>query len=357
MSARGYWGWLAVDDGVVGPALAIRGLVRRFGATTAVDGVSLEVAAGEFLTILGPSGCGKTTLLGLIAGFARPDAGEIRLGGQPVGHAPSFRRNIGVVFQDLALFPHLSVARTVAFGLEMRRLPRPEVARRTEEALALVRLEELGGRRPHQLSGGQRQRVALARALVIRPTLLLLDEPLSALDLKLREEMRLEISLLQRRLGIATLFVTHDQTEALLMSDRIAVMNQGRIEQLGTPAEIYERPATRFVAGFVGAMNFVPSPVDASTQLAVRPERARMVAAPPGPGVLAVPGQLVRSFYLGNVTQHWIDTVAGRLTVEAHAGAPVAPAPGTAVWFVAERDDCRPVPAGTPEVCVSRTVI
>ena len=243
------------------PALRLDSLVKRFGTHAAVAGIDLAVTPGEFVTLLGPSGCGKTTTLNLIAGFLMPDGGHIELNGRRIEELPPFRRDLGMVFQDYALFPHMSVVDNVAFGLKMRKVSGDEIARRVDEALSLVKLDGFGGRRPNQLSGGQRQRVALARALVIRPTMLLLDEPLSNLDLKLREEMRTEISTLQRRLGIATVFVTHDQGEALTMSDRIAVMRDGRIEQIGTPADIYERPATRFVASFIGNINMVSGTV------------------------------------------------------------------------------------------------
>jgi putative spermidine/putrescine transport system ATP-binding protein len=215
----------------------------------------------------------------MIAGFLTPDGGQIRLQGRSVEALPSFRRNLGLVFQDYALFPHMTVAENVGFGLRMRGVPRAEIAQRVAEALELVQLRGFGERRPLQLSGGQRQRVALARALVIRPAMLLLDEPLSNLDLKLREEMRVEISSLQRRLGIATVFVTHDQGEALTMSDRIAVMREGRIEQIGTPTDVYERPATRFVAGFIGSANLIEEPGGVTM---VRPERLRLSRQAPG---------------------------------------------------------------------------
>ena len=236
-------------------ALELIGLEKHYGGAAAVAGIDLTVNEGEFVTLLGPSGCGKTTTLALVAGFLPPTAGEILLKGKSVADLPAFRRDIGVVFQDYALFPHMTAAENVAFGLKMRRVPSSETAKRVNEALDLMQLAGLGERRPLQMSGGQRQRVALARALVINPTVLLLDEPLSNLDLKLREEMRVEIVAIQRRLGITTVFVTHDQGEALVMSDRIAVMNAGRIEQIGDPAEIYERPATRFVAEFIGRTN------------------------------------------------------------------------------------------------------
>jgi spermidine/putrescine ABC transporter ATP-binding subunit len=245
------------------PALRLQGLRKHFGATVAVAGIDLTVAPGEFVTLLGPSGCGKTTTLNLIAGFIAPTAGAIVLGGTAIDGLPPYRRNLGVVFQDYALFPHMSVAENVAFGLRMRGISPDDIARRVDEALALVKLVGFDARRPAQLSGGQRQRVALARALVIRPRMLLLDEPLSNLDLKLREEMRLEITRLQRQLGIATIFVTHDQGEALAMSDRIAVMHAGRIEQIGTPAAVYEEPRSRFVAEFIGRINIVPGTVQA----------------------------------------------------------------------------------------------
>ena len=278
---------------MVEPALRLESLVKRFGAHTAVAGIDLAVAPGEFVTLLGPSGCGKTTTLNLIAGFLMPDGGHIELNGRRIEELPPFKRDLGMVFQDYALFPHMTVTDNVGFGLKMRKVATDEIARRVTEALSLVKLDGFGARRPNQLSGGQRQRVALARALVIRPTMLLLDEPLSNLDLKLREEMRTEISTLQRRLGIATVFVTHDQGEALTMSDRIAVMRDGRIEQIGTPADIYERPATRFVASFIGSINMVAGTVAGSAadgmtrvETAAGPAIARVGDdVPPGRGV------------------------------------------------------------------------
>ena len=231
------------------------GVSKSFGEVEAVRNVSLAVDAGNFLSLLGPSGCGKTTLLRMLAGFVRPGRGEVYIRNQMVNDVPPFRRNVGMVFQNYALFPHLTVAENVGYGLVARKISRPERERRVEEALALVHLTNFDGRYPRQLSGGQQQRVALARAIVIRPAVLLLDEPLGSLDRKLRERMQVEVRQLQRTLGITTIFVTHDQEEALSMSDLVGVMNGGRLEQLGTPAEIYERPATTFVADFVGTSN------------------------------------------------------------------------------------------------------
>ncbi len=235
----------------------LRDVVKRFGDYAAVDGVSLVVRQGEFLTLLGPSGCGKTTTLNMIAGFVEPDEGAVILGGRDVTRVPPEKRQSAMVFQQYALFPHMTVAQNVAFGLRMRRVNKRERDERVKDMLHIVGLDGLGDRYPQQLSGGQQQRVALARASVVRPTVLLLDEPLSNLDLKLREQLRAEIRTLQQEVGITTVFVTHDQTEALMLSDRIAVMNRGRIEQLGTPSEIYQRPASPFVAGFVGQSNLL----------------------------------------------------------------------------------------------------
>lgn len=237
--------------------VGLRGVTKRFGAFEAVSDVSLEVTAGEFLTLLGPSGCGKTTLLRLISGFEQPTSGTVWLGDTEVTPLPPYRRPVNQVFQSYALFPHLTVAGNIRFGLRMQGVGDTEARRRVAEAIELVSLAGLEGRHPHQLSGGQRQRVALARALVCRPQVLLLDEPLSALDAKLRLQMQLELKRLQRQLGLTFVFVTHDQEEALTMSDRIAIVNRGRIEQLGTPHEVYHRPATPFAASFVGETNLL----------------------------------------------------------------------------------------------------
>ncbi|WP_374447736.1 ABC transporter ATP-binding protein [Stella sp.] len=241
--------------GATPAGLEARALVKRFGATTAVDGIDVSVRPGEFFTVLGPSGCGKTTFLRLVAGILNPDGGRIAIGGADVTAAPIWARQIGLVFQNYALFPHMTVAQNVGFGLAMRRLPRAEREPRIRRALATVRLEGYGGRRPSELSGGQQQRVALARAIVIEPDLLLLDEPLSNLDARLREDMRSELADLQHRLGITTILVTHDIHEAFSLSDRVAVMRAGRVEQVGAPTELYDRPANRFVAGFLGPVN------------------------------------------------------------------------------------------------------
>src|SRR5579863_2660587 len=273
--------------------LQIEGLTRRYGEFYAVRDVTLDVADGEFLVLLGPSGCGKTTTLRMIAGFVEPSAGTIRLGSNDVTALPPWKRNTGLVFQSYALFPHLTVAANVAFGLEMRKIAREQIAARVSDALKLVRLEGLGERLPRQLSGGQQQRVALARALVFHPDVLLLDEPLSNLDAKLRTEVRVEIRRLQRALNLTTVMVTHDQEEALTMADRLVVMNEGSVRQVGTQRDLYERPVDGFVAGFVGRSSFLAGVVEApgvfrtrgglmirctggnpgSAMLALRPER------------------------------------------------------------------------------------
>ncbi len=232
-------------------------VTKRFGDVAAVDGIDLTVQPGEFLSLLGPSGCGKTTTLRLIAGFERPDEGEVRIGGRDVSRLPAYKREVNTVFQSYALFPHLNVLENVAYGLKQRGLGRRERRTRALEMLELVRLGGFEKRKPRQLSGGQQQRVALARALVMNPRVLLLDEPLGALDLKVRKELQIELKRIQEEVGITFVYVTHDQEEALAMSDRVAVMNQGRIEQLGPPGEIYDRPATEFVAGFIGDTNFI----------------------------------------------------------------------------------------------------
>ncbi|GJE58997.1 ABC transporter ATP-binding protein [Methylobacterium trifolii] len=245
------------------PAVRLDGVVKRFGAVTALEETWLQVEQGEFLTLLGPSGCGKTTLLNLMAGFLEADAGEIFIGGDLVTATPPYEREIGIVFQNYALFPHMNVAKNVGYGLRMRGVPKREIARRVDEALALVKLSGFADRSPRQLSGGQQQRVALARALVIQPKVLLLDEPFSALDKNLRGSMQVELKEIQRRLGVTTVFVTHDQGEALSMSDRIVVMSAGRVRQVGTPDQVYRHPQDRFVAGFIGDVNRLPGRLEA----------------------------------------------------------------------------------------------
>jgi spermidine/putrescine transport system ATP-binding protein len=251
--------------------VSIRKLVKRFGAMTAVDEIDLEVPRGAFVTFLGPSGCGKTTTLRMIGGFEHPDSGQILIKGEDMGNRPPHRRDTSMVFQNYALFPHMSVADNIGFGLRERKRPREEIRRRVQEMLELVELPDRGNRRPRQLSGGQQQRVALARSLVIEPTVLLLDEPLGALDLKLRKQMQIELKRIQQQVGITFIYVTHDQEEALTMSDRIVVMNNGRVEQEGSAEEIFEKPRTRFVANFMGAENILDATVadgdGASTRL------------------------------------------------------------------------------------------
>jgi putative spermidine/putrescine transport system ATP-binding protein len=286
------------------------GIRKRFGGVTAVDDVHLHVGAGEFFTLLGPSGSGKTTTLRVIAGFERPDAGTVSLDGEDITNDPPYSRDVNTVFQDYALFPHMTVAENVAYGLKVKRVPRAERDQRVTEVLDRVRLAEYGKRKPVQLSGGQRQRVALARSIVNRPKVLLLDEPLGALDLKLRQEMQEFLKALQRELGMTFLYVTHDQEEALTMSDHVAVFNQGKIEQIGTPTEIYEQPATEFVAGFVGTTNILERN---GRRFSVRPERIELHLAADAPGE---PATIADAIFVGAFTRYLVDTFAGeRLTV------------------------------------------
>ncbi len=319
-------------------SVAIAGLSKTYGGLAPVlDGIDLDIRDGEFFTLLGPSGCGKTTLLRTIAGFMPQDRGTIAFDGGMIDALPAHRRDIGMVFQDYAIFPHLTVWQNVAYGLHARRLPRATVAERVAEAVALVRLGGLEERSPANLSGGQQQRVGIARALAIRPRLLLMDEPLSNLDAKLRLEMREDIRDIQRRLGITTIYVTHDQEEALAISDRICVLNAGRIEQVGTPAEIYHRPARRFPAAFVGSMNFLAAAVTSSgrlafaggdhalagpcpagpVELAIRPEA--VVTGPASCPGLRLAGTLVKTIFLGRETQCIVQTDAGLLAM--HVGS------------------------------------
>jgi putative spermidine/putrescine transport system ATP-binding protein len=282
--------------------ISIRGLTRRFNSVVAVDGVDLDVAAGEFLTLLGPSGSGKTTVLRMIAGFEKPDAGTITLAGKDVSQLPPYDRDVNTVFQDYALFPHMTVAANIEYGLRVKGVSKDERRKHAESALEQVRLSGYGERKPHELSGGQRQRVALARAIINRPSVLLLDEPLGALDLKLREAMQLELKELQRALGITFIFVTHDQEEALTMSDRIAIFNHGKIEQLGSPKEIYERPATPFVSEFVGKINKI---THKGTRINVRPEF--ITVSKSAGSAKYLPGLLKDVIFSGAVTRYVVE--------------------------------------------------
>mgnify|MGYP005853004063 CR=1 FL=1 len=257
--------------------IELRGVDKSFEDTRALEGIDLSISNGEFLTLLGPSGCGKTTILRILSGFETPDQGDVSIGGQRMNDVPPERRQVNTVFQNYALFPHMTVRDNVAFGLRMQSCPKGEIEGRVLEALRMVHLEQYADRRPHQLSGGQQQRVAIARAVVNKPLVLLLDEPFSALDYKLRRAMQLEIKRLQRRLGITFVFVTHDQEGAMALSHRIVVMNKGKFEQVGTPTEIYDNPATKYVASFIGEMNFVEK--DGKT-VAVRPEDVAITSEP-----------------------------------------------------------------------------
>jgi spermidine/putrescine ABC transporter ATP-binding subunit len=329
----------------VSGALQLVGVSKRYGDTVALQDVSLDVADGEFLTLLGPSGSGKTTTLQIVAGFVTPDHGTVVLDGRDLTRVPPHRRNVGMVFQNYALFPHMTVAENVAFPLESRGVPRSETRRRVEEALETVRLGGLDRRLPRQLSGGQQQRVALARAIVFRPPLLLMDEPLGALDKKLRERLQLEIMEISRGLGVTVIYVTHDQEEALFMSHRIAVYHRGRIEQLGTPAQLYERPTSAFVAGFIGDSNMFSGIVDRSSPVplmrvgerairldekalgmlagqrltvVVRPERLRVEragTAVPGTRAARLAGRVREAIYLGAMRKYVIDLELGMRAV------------------------------------------
>ena len=331
------------------PAVTFQGVCRHFGEVRAVDEVSFSIADGEFFSMLGPSGSGKTTCLRLIAGFEQPDRGHIQVHGVNVEGVPPFDRDVNTVFQDYALFPHMSVGENVEYGLMIRKVPRAERRKRAEEMLGLVKLDGLYARRPGQLSGGQRQRVALARALINRPRVLLLDEPLGALDLKLRETMQAELKTIQRQVGITFVYVTHDQGEALSMSDRLAVFNHGRIEQIGAPAEVYDHPATQFVAGFVGQTNLLEGYLAQRlggfpASYAVRPERIRILPAEAEvpPGFASIDGRVSAVTYLGANSRVEVEVdEGGRLqVVEQNVEGGMAMegrAPGTAVRLVIER--------------------
>jgi putative spermidine/putrescine transport system ATP-binding protein len=319
--------------------LQLTGLTKTYGDVRAVSDVNLDIGQGELVVLLGPSGCGKTTTLRMIAGFVAATAGEIRLGGKDITRQPPWKRNTGLVFQSYALFPHLSVADNVAFGLRMRKLPQSEIAAKLTEGLRLVRLDGLADRLPRELSGGQQQRVALARALVIEPDILLLDEPLSNLDAKLRHEVRVEIRELQKKLGLTTVMVTHDQEEALTMADRLVVMSNGQVQQVGSQRDLYENPANTFVAGFVGRTNFLHGRVETTgvfrsesglgircddsaaasgRTLAIRPERLSLAAARVDGADNCFPGTVEFASYLGGILEYYVRlSPQDRLMVQA----------------------------------------
>jgi putative spermidine/putrescine transport system ATP-binding protein len=335
-------------------------LGKSYGGTVAVAGVSLDVAEGELVALLGPSGCGKTTTLRMIAGFIEASTGRVVIGGRDVTHLPPYRRDTGMVFQGYALFPHMTAAENVAFGLEMRRIEKGAITARVAEALRLVRLDGLGARMPRELSGGQQQRVALARALVVNPAVFLLDEPLSNLDAKLRHEVRIEIRQLQQRLGLTTIFVTHDQEEALTLADRLVLMNKGTIQQIGSPADLYTRPANLFVADFIGKANVIRGRLDSSgtfasaggmavrcatnvqggggnAALVLRPERITLSAAPmPAPiggPANAIGGRIERLTYLGPITEYLVRCDTGEAVSAQRVNLGAAPlAVGAAIW-------------------------
>ncbi len=299
-------------------AVVFENVHRYFGEVRAVDGVTLEILDGEFFAMLGPSGSGKTTCLRMIAGFDRPTSGSISLYGQDVSNLPPYERPVNTVFQDYALFPHMSVGENIAYGLMIKKVPRAQRTQRVEEMLELVRLPGFGQRRPSQLSGGQRQRVALARALINHPRVLLLDEPLGALDLKLRQQMQVELKTIQQQVGITFVFVTHDQEEALTMSDRIAVFSGGKIEQVGTPADVYEHPSTPFVAGFVGTSNLIDGELarritGSAARFSIRPEKIHLSAkdVPPEPDMFCADGRVRDVVYLGLYTRYLVELDGG----------------------------------------------
>ncbi|CAN5815316.1 ABC transporter ATP-binding protein [soil metagenome] len=299
-------------------AVRLEGVVKRFGDVVAVDGVDLDVLEGEFFSLLGPSGSGKTTCLRMIAGFEQPTEGRIMLGGRDVSSLAPYERDVNTVFQDYALFPHMTVRENVEYGLRVQKVAKAERRTRAQDALDMVRLDEMGDRKPAALSGGQRRRVAIARALSVRPKVLLLDEPLGALDLKLRQQMQVELKQIQREVGLTFIYVTHDQEEALTMSDRMAVFRRGTVEQVGTPAEVYERPATGFVAGFVGVSNVLQGAAAAAITgdrgaFTVRPEKIVMseTGSETGPNDCAAAGRVSEVVYLGAVTRYRVQLDAG----------------------------------------------
>jgi putative spermidine/putrescine transport system ATP-binding protein len=362
---------VAKDIGTVAtgaPGVALNGLRKSYGAFAALAGVSLDIKPGEFLTLLGPSGSGKTTLLMTIAGFVRPDAGAVVIGGRDIVSLPPHKRDVGIMFQNYALFPHMDVGQNIAYALKLRKVPAPEIAERVSQALALVRLDGLERRKVQDLSGGQKQRVALARATVFRPRVLLMDEPLSALDKKLREQMQLELRRLHKKLGMTTICVTHDQREALTLSDRVAVMRSGRLVQLGTPAELYEQPVDAFVADFIGDSTLVPvrseagrvrlgdrelhvrqAPAPGRHVLVIRPERLVLAdaGADMGPDVNVFSGRVTECVYEGDSVLLHADCGELALRMRLLLGSDAAarlPGRGDAVAFALHRQDTIVVP-------------
>ncbi len=354
-------------------AVSLKNIVKRFGVFTAVEKTSLSIAEGSFTTLLGPSGCGKTTTLRMIAGLLDPTEGEIIIGGKRVNDVPIYKRNLGLVFQNYALFPHKTVSENVAFGLRYRNVTKPEIARRVQEALELVQLPQVAARYPRALSGGQQQRIALARAIVIEPDVLLLDEPLSALDANLREDMRVELKRIQERIGVTTVFVTHDQSEALAMSDQIVVMSDGRVEQVGAPEEVYNTPASEFVAKFLGASNIldgrclsrgpegavlevpvfgkviVPSAKaphlvgEGAAKLVIRAEKLLLRRSPPESGAFSAPAEVETVDYQGQSVRYFVR--AGNVQLQAINMIDERPFPaGAQVHMTLRPQDCAALP-------------
>jgi len=326
------------------PILRIEGVAKTFGPVTAVDGVSLDIRENEFFALLGPSGCGKTTLLRMLAGFESPSAGRILLDGKDISPLPPEKRPLNLMFQSYALFPHMTVRQNLSYGLEMERLGKAEIARRVDETMATTDLTPFAGRKPDQLSGGQKQRVALARALVKRPKVLLLDEPLGALDKKLREKMQLELKRMQHEAGITFVIVTHDQEEALVMADRMAILKDGRLLQVGAPEEVYERPADRFVANFIGVMNFIEGTVGEDGIFEAEGLRLALVDAKPGPATLAVrpenialgaPGERL-SGTVADIAYHGLDRVLHVQTAAAATPMQVRVPASGAAWRIGD---------------------
>jgi len=344
-------------------SVELENVTKRFGAMVAVDGLNLSVKPGEFLSLLGPSGCGKTTTLRMLAGFEQPDGGIIRISGQPVQGIPPYKRDVNTVFQAYALFPHMTVAENVAYGLRQKGVGKSEIAARVAEALDMVKMSKLAERKPRQMSGGQQQRVAVARALVNRPSVLLLDEPLGALDRKLREEMQIELKLLQSQLGITFIFVTHDQEEAMSMSDRIAIMLEGHVEQLADPETVYERPASAFVAGFIGRNNFWTGtssgngvhaddgtvfvvarpdehvPTGAPALAAIRPESLILHSSDPGVSTNVLHGEVAGVSHFGDTLQYVVHTADRTIIVLSPRSHAVRLRSGDAVWATWSADD------------------